>query len=311
MGELSGKIGKYGERVVLNFLNNVGWGDSSLNIDLPCLMSDNHKSEKAKNGRNTHGIDGIFPYESPLFDNIADHIVISIKFSEKNYKKNSNSDFKDHFKDLAYAMECYDKSELQNENNEAFTGMFPETKGLLIWIHNKDEEESVLDKISNVRLDDDFNFNSIYVLDNNRISFLNKCISFVRNTYNNHNIEFHYIDTGNNPSTINKQYDGDKLPIQMIFSDIQLFKVEEKLTQNSLLVMVIKDNFEKDYLKRIFGLAHTISKNFTHINIYFPDYDELAHKEDVTKTKREFRKQSFTNKITVSSFSERFQNIGE
>lgn len=209
-------------------------------------------------------------------------------------------------------MECYDKSELQNEYNEGYMRRIPETKGLLIWINNKNENESIIDKICTARLDDfKYTYNTIYVLDNNRMEFLNKSISFVKNKYKNHNLKFHYIDTGNNPSTLNKQYDGDILPIQMMFSDIQLYKLEEIGSSKVSLVVILKDKFEEDSLKRIFGLAHDISKNFTLIDIYFPDYDNLLHKDSVSKVKRTFREQSYTNKINVSSFNERFQNIGE
>lgn len=308
MGELSKKIGEQGEKIVLNFLKNIGWGDASLAIDLPCLLSQKHKHD-GTGGRQEHGIDCLFPYESPFFEDILDHIVVSVKFSKNNYPKYPNTDFKSHFKDLTTAMECYDKSELQNEYSEGYSGAVPETKGLLIWINNKDENESIVDRISSVRLES--SNNTIYVLDNNRMEFLNKSISFVKNKYANHNLMFHYIDTGNNPSTLNKKYDGDILPIQMMFSDIQLYKLEEKITKNVSLAIIIKDKFEEEYLKRIFGLAHNVSKNFTLIDIYFPDYDELLHKDFVSKAKRQFKEQSYTNKITVSSFSDRFQNIGE
>ena len=208
-------------------------------------------------------------------------------------------------------MECYDKSKLQNEYSEGYDATIPETKGLLVWIHNKDEKESVTDKISNARLDDYNNFNTIYVLDNNRLAFLNRSISFIQNKYNNHMFKFHYIDTGNNPSTLNKQYDGDILPIQMLFSDIQLYKLEDNTSKLVTLAILLKDNFEEESLKRIFGLSLTISKNFTQIDIYFPDYDEMHNKDSVSKIKRQFREKSFTTKINVLSYNDRFQNIGE
>lgn len=310
MGELSKKIGEQGERIVLNFFKNIGWGDASLGIDLPCLLSQKHKHD-GTNGRQIHGIDGIFPYQSPFFEDILDNIIISVKFSKDSYKTNPVNDFKNHFKDLVTAMECYDKSELQNEYNEGYTGTIPETKGLLVWINNKDENESIIDKVCNARLDDEYNYNTVYVLDNNRMQFLNKSISFVKNKYQNHNLKFHYIDTGNNPSTLNKQYDGDILPIQMLFSDIQLYKIEEKTSQIVSLVILVKDKFEEESLKRILGLAHDISKNFTLIDVYFPDYDDLINKDSVSKIKRQFKEQSYTNKISVASFNDRFQNIGE
>ena len=121
MGELSKKIGEQGERIVLTFLKNIGWENTSVAIDLPCLINEEHK-HNGTDGRTTHGIDGLFPYESPLFENILDHIVISVKFSKNSYPAYPNSDFKSHFKDLATAMECYDKSKLQNEEKSNTCG---------------------------------------------------------------------------------------------------------------------------------------------------------------------------------------------
>jgi len=310
MGELSKRIGEQGEAITLNFLKNIGWEDASVAIDLPCLLSEKHK-HKGKEGRQTHGIDVLFPYESPFFENILDHIVVSVKFSQNSYPLYPNSDFKSHFKDLSTAMECYDKSELQNEYSDGYDATIPETKGLLVWIHNKDEKESILDKISTARLDDNHDFNSIYVLDNNRLAFLNKSISFIQNKYNNHIFKFHYIDTGSNPSTINKRYDGDILPIQMLFSDIQLYKLEDKVSKQVTLAILLKDKFEEESLKRVFGLSLNISKNFTQIDIYFPDYDVIHNKDYVSKIKRQFKDKSFTKKINVLSYDGRFQNIGE
>jgi len=311
MGELSKKIGEQGEKIVKNFLEIIGWENSSHSITLPCSFDQKHKSEGTKK-RVTHGLDGLFVYETPLFDNILEHIVISVKFSDKQYLKNENAKFKAHFKDLAHTVECYEKSSLQNEYSEGFNAKSNKTRGLLFWIHNKEQSESIVDKITS-RIDDDLQFNTIYIVDNNRMSFIQNSILFIKNNtkYNNHLFNFHYIDTGNNPSTLNKQYDGDILPIQMLFSDIQLFKLEEKNTEQVTFVMVMKDNFEEDNLKRLIGLAHNLSKNFTSIVIYFPNYDSLHNENIVAKIKNQFKNNNFTKKIKVYSFENRFQNLGD
>lgn len=275
MGELSKKIGEQGEKIVVNFLDAIGWSNTSYAIDLPCLLNDKHKHPNTE-ARRTHSIDGLFNYETPLFENILEHVVISVKFSDKKYKINSNSDFKSHCKDLATALECYEKSDLQNEYSEGYDATIDKTRGLLIWIHNQDKYDSVVDKITTT-IDNDLVYDSIYVLDNNRINFLTTCINLIKRKYIDYTSSFHYIDTGDNPSTINKQYDGEILPLQMLFSDVQIFKLENNETNKVTLVIVLKDEFEDNNLRRLIGLAHSLSKNFINVDLYFPNYDELRN----------------------------------
>ena len=310
MGELAKKIGEQGEKIVLNFFDLIGWENTSYAIDLPCVFNNKHK-HNGKEKRKEHGIDGLFHYETPLFDDLLEHIIISVKFSKNNYSQYPNSDFKSHFKDLATAIECYDKSNLKNEYNEEYGGLNTETKGLLIWIHNKDCNESIVDKIMKAQIDNTLSYNSIYILDNNRVSFIDTSIKLVKNKYTNHIIKFHYIDTGHNLSIIKRQYDGDILPIQMLFNDIQLFKLEEKHTQLVTLAMIVKDKFEKDSLEKIIGLSYNLSKNFTKVDIYFPDYDTLHNSNIVSDIKRKFKDKEFTKKIKIYSFENRFQNLGD
>lgn len=310
MGELSKKIGEQGEKIVLNFLDNVGWYNTSYNIDIPCSLNEKHKRKESKTQRVSHGVDGLFRYETPLFQDILEHVIISIKFSDKKYKTNPNNDFKSHFTDLATALECYEKSELQNEYSEGFNSSTNETKGLLIWIHNQDENDSVVDKIT-ANIDNDLVYDSIYVLDNNRITFLHICVNLIKTKYIDYKYSFYYIDTGSNPSSLSKKYDGDFLPLQSIFSDIQIFKLEHNETKKITFVLVLKDEFEDDNLKRLIGLSHNLTKNLTaNIDIYFPNYDELHHKNNVSKIKGLFQNNNFTNKISVYSYTDRFQNIG-
>jgi len=310
MGELAKKIGEHGEKIVLNFFDLIGWENTSYGIDLPCVLNTKHKHSGTE-ARKEHGIDGLFNYETPLFDDVLEHIIISVKFSKNNYPKYPNSDFKSHFKDLSTALECYDKSDLQNEYSDGYDASSSKTRGLLIWIHNGDEKESIVDKITGAILDKNFEYDSIYVLDNDRMSFLYTSIKLLQRNYTNHILKFHYFDTGANPSTVSKQYEGDILPIQMLFSDIQLFKVEEDKTEKVTLVLVMKDRFEEGNLKRLIGLSHNLSKNFTAIDMYFPDYDELFNKNNVSKIKGHFKNKNFTKNITVFSYKDRFQNLGD
>jgi hypothetical protein len=56
MGEWSKKIGEYGEKVVENFFEVIGWSDLSKGIESPCINGKNHLNDKG-NPKQTHGID--------------------------------------------------------------------------------------------------------------------------------------------------------------------------------------------------------------------------------------------------------------
>jgi disulfide oxidoreductase YuzD len=212
---------------------------------------------------------------------------------------------------LATALECYEKSEIQNEYSEGYSATTNSTKGLLVWIHNLDENESVVDRISAI-IDKDLVYNSIFVLDNKRITFLHICNNLLKTKYQDYNKKFYYIDTGNNPSSLSKNYEGEILPIESIFSDIQIFKLEDEKTEKVILALILNDNFDDNNLRRLIGLSHNLTRNLTaNVDIYFPDYDSLHHKNIVAKTKSQFQNNNFTDKVNVFSYNNRFQNIGE
>jgi len=55
MGEWSKKMGEYGEKVIENFFEVVGWSDLSKGIKLPCINGKKHLNDKG-NPKQMHGI---------------------------------------------------------------------------------------------------------------------------------------------------------------------------------------------------------------------------------------------------------------
>lgn len=310
MGEFSKTIGEKGEKVVDEILNLLGWKSTPINESMPCNLPDTHKAAGAVKGKSTHGSDSFYIYKSPFFTGQLDHVIISSKYT-KNVYPSGSSDFKSHFKDLSYTVECYANSSLRNDNSEPFDDVDGEKiSGLLFWLSNQKSQfnDSILENLNPV-IDSSLVYETNYIVDSCRASFLYDCIRNARSFYAGYKFDYYYIDTGNNPSDNNKRYRGKELPIQLIVSDIQVFRLSR---ENEVIVaLFMKDNFSPDSLSRVLGLAQNIAKGWaTKINIHFPDYESDVHENFVFRTKRGFEGASVVDDINIASYHDTFISLG-
>ena len=309
MGEWSKKIGEFGEKIIDDFFKQIGWADAQKGVSITCNKPEKHKLSGEE--RNTHGIDKLFSYESKLIDEQLEIILVSVKYTTKKYKKNPNSEFKNHFRDLAQTIECFKLSqERQNINNSASGVSQTKDIGVLFWLSNhRESDDDVISKVANVSLTDDFDYDSIYLVDNNRAAFIYYSIQYAQRKFNNCDINFYYQDTGKNFNPVKKTNCGKILPVQFINSSILPFRIEKKeLNEVSLLITAIED-FDKDDLKRLMGLAQQVTQNWAgKIYIAFPDYDELLHGNIVKEVKMSLQDKNFTQRIEVTSFIDDFRN---
>ena len=78
--------------------------------------------------------------------------------------------------------------------------------------------------------------------------------------------------------------------------------------QNKLLLLV-KDKFCKDYLRRLIGLAQEITSDWAaNILIAFPNFNMLEDEETVVSCKADFEDSSFTDKITIVTYAQDFRD---
>jgi hypothetical protein len=311
MGEFSKTIGDKGEKIVDEFLDLLGWKSKPINETMPCEYPKKHKNNSSKKGKSTHGSDSFFIYRSPFFTGQLDHIIISSKFSDGEYGTSLPSTFKAHFKDLSYTVECYQKSSLRIQNNEVFQDIENEKiSGILFWLSNNEThfKTSIIDKF-NPNSDKELIYDTNYLIDSARASFLYDAIRNTRVNYLEYEFEFYYIDTGNNPSDSQKRYLGNKLPIQLIISDIQIFRLQKG--DEIIVALIVKDSFSKDSLNRILGLAHNIAKGLvTKINIHFPDYKSEKHDSDITRIKQGFESSNLVDSINILSYNDTVTSLG-
>ncbi|NUM47285.1 MAG: hypothetical protein HUU38_21505 [Anaerolineales bacterium] len=305
MSEISKKRGEFGEEVVKNLLSLVGWKSLLTGRDIPCIKPMDHRI--SNKGRNIHGIDFIFQYESLLFKDTQEFILISSKYNDE-YSSNPVSKFKSHLRDIANALECFKKSNLKNQfsafakNNKNYTGV-------IFWIDNgKDNTyDDVVERLADLRIEDDLEFDSIYLVDNRRAGFLFDTINFSNHFFDG-KVEFFIPNTGHNDTISTRQTSSSVLPVQYINSSILPFKITQETLE--ILVLNVIDGFEEDYLRRLISLSHNLTAGWANkIYILFPKFNKDLHGDIVDQIKLEFLDQSFVQKIIVGSFMEDFRNV--
>lgn len=306
MGEKSKNSGELGETYVTNFLELIGWRNLQSGVTIECYESEKHN----KKGK-THGIDKLYTYESPMDSSILTHAVISVKHTDNKYPTSPNTKFKEYVTDLANTIECFKESELINKNRENTTRNSEEIIGILIWLSSEEERKtSLIDKLNNPVLKDDLLYERIHIIDNDRIEFITKSINVIKEKFNQYKYSFYYIETPNNLADSNKTFNGNILPIEMLNSDIQVFKLEKE--KKIILAIVIKDEFNKDSLKRILGLAHRISNHLTsNVQIFFPSFEHVKQENinAINAVKSQFKEKEFFKTVDITGYDIGFKDI--
>lgn len=305
MGEWSKKVGETGEKLVKEFFELIGWSSSQDGLEMPCLRQEKHEGK-------THGIDRLFSYLSPLEDGVLNNVVTSVKYTSNDYPSSPNALFKSHFFDLAKTLECFKNSEIKRDSTKNFIGVDSTRNiGVLFWLSNpKEQDRDILTEVANCKGLDAFAYETIYVVDNKRISFIYDSIRGLKASFPNRSIEFFYPSTGKNINPLTKNPSGLVLPVEYISSSVLLFKVVDSKNDSKMLVISSVDNFNTSDLKRLIGLAHDISQDWNASTlILFPDYDTLHHKNDVNDAKSGFKNQSFVGSLRVASFRNDFRDM--
>lgn len=308
-GEKAKSSGEYGERIVGNILNLIGWNELIDGVTVPCIYNEAHATGDKNSVK--HGIDYVYQYKSALRDSLRQDILISVKCRDGYPKKEPTirGNFKEFYDDLISAAECYPASEpyqrkMMNVKRRSHSG-------IIFWIdrNRNDGKEyvSITESLINIRLPESNTLDSLALIDNNRAQFLFESLTFVNNKYGKDNVEFFYIDTGLNNSNLDKLYSGPSLPVEYICSDVIPLHILSGETK--ILFLIVKDEFNKDYLKRLIGLAQDLTRNWANkIIIAFPDYNEFEHKQFCNEAKLEFDDNKFTKNISIASYKPDFRD---
>ncbi len=284
------------------------------NESIICSCSEAHKRESAKNGRKTHGIDVFHSFRSNLQDYTLDYIVLSVKYTSEPYPSYPVSKFKEHLKDLSQTIECFMKSDLRSLNNEEYemSGIARANDvGVLFWLTNhKESDQDVIAKISNINLDRNLNFSTIYVVDNNRAAFIYNSINYLSKNYDSFELYFHYAFSSSNFKDPKIDKFGKIMPVEYFSSNLLPFRLVDKITNKVSFCLASREEFSEDVINRLLCLVSDVSQDFTDDFIFiFPDYDPLEHEKILTKSKQaRSRNGEFLN-VTVKSYNYDFRNL--
>jgi len=301
-GEKSVKSGDDGHKIVHELLSLVGWHTAD-HIQYDCSYGEKHKSKDTSKGpRKNHNIDMLFQYDSPLNHKNRDIVLISVKHNENEYSSGFGSLCDAYIKDLAQCIHCaptstdLDDLVQPTSRNKYYTG-------IIVWLSSAPHEKerdlvgALQDSISKPRA---LNFNTIYIIDNRKATFLYSAIQSAKTYRPTTKLKYLYHHTGQNQSIENILLTSTILPIELLNSSI-LPIVKEDDTKASVL-LYCNCAFNKDYLKRIIWLSHKLCGLSNEIIIFFTDYNETKHSAIVSATKHSFADVDFINKIMVKNF---------
>jgi len=297
MGEKSKKSGEYGENVVKRLFALIGWTNMIEGEDITCHKNKLH-AHKKDSERVTHGLDFIFNYESPLTVGKQECNIISSKYNDKY--ESVNSKFKDHLKDISYAMECFPYSEYYTTNVNTRIEV-KNINGIIVWLSREDDfKKSLYEEVLNFRNSENLTYKPVMLIDNLRASFLYS-IAIDLNKVGYQNASFIYQSTGSNITTIARKSDGSILPVESLTSSMQFIKVSN--TNEEILMIYSLFSFDENALLRIIGLARDLTEQWaSKIIIKFPNYDDFNHANSVRVAKSKYEERKLVDKISVKKF---------
>lgn len=286
MGELSKFVGEVGEDVAKYFFEKIGWKNSLANIELVCVRGEKHALNGRKT-RNTHGIDRLFSYMSNVEDHTLQHVYISCKCTSNSYPSNPISTFKNHLKDLEQGMECFKRSPTKADISNKFSSYSRQNEtGVLFWIsYDKNSYEDVISKISSCRIDSEFDYGSIHLIDNDVVNFHLKTIRFIENKFcGSWNYYLHETSINYSDKSITRKT--KILPVEYLNAKAICFLIDNKNLEVSkpIFIIQVKDKFSYEVLDMYVSVARELTGEITnHYCIVFPDYVALEHLSEVKK----------------------------
>ncbi|WP_136465422.1 hypothetical protein [Flagellimonas onchidii] len=312
MGELSKKIGERGEEIVETlFKQYFGFPNYRDGLSIECFDSKNH-GELRGNKSQTHGIDGLVHYKSPLDEETLEIGYISVKHMKNPYPKYPRSKFKEHFIDLATGLECFKFSNHKSDiEAKARNVKKTRTIGVLFWLSNSNDskEKNILEILSKSQLESlQIQFDKIIVVDNARLQFIVQTLETVK-TLGDGEFDYVYPSTGLNLKANHNENIGKILPMEFLAYDI--LPLRYKVGNSVIFHLACREGISEESLVQVMSLSKTFDKvqAARKIVISFPDYNSQNHDDMVSTVKSYFEDQQFTEQISIEGQSVDFRNI--
>jgi hypothetical protein len=314
MGETSKTIGEIGENIAGKFFELIGWHNALPNESLKCLKPQKHARKESKKGkRETHGIDYLYSYRSPLEGNSISNVIISVKNTDDPYPNNPVSKFKDHISDLAQTIECFNGSPAKASQLKKFKHYKKSSDiGVLFWLSQSDDTyHDVVSKLENCRLDSGLKFGVIYVVDNKRIEFIFQAMNFLKLKHPDHSIYFYYPDTSMNYEDNEIPQYGSSLPVEYINSPIIPFLLKKGKEELDTFCIAVADNFDEEEMPMLIQAARKYTKDIRCNYLFlFPNYIRTKHHKSVINAINSFENE-VGNNIQVMSYKPDYRSLND
>jgi hypothetical protein len=303
-GEKSKNSGEFGEKIISNFLQLIGWSSLEEGITIDCVHEQhNRKSE-------SHGIDGYYGYKSELLkQHTQEDILISVKHTTNEYPSSPTSLFKGFFKDISEGMECFPYDSKYVDRKIPQNIQERKTFGVIFWISQaSDDTRDIIADVSNFNNTDKIDYGPVYLVDNNKLNFMLRSIRYAQKTYDDYQFEYHF--TGfNHTNPAESRECGKILPVQLINTNILPIRAQQD--GKDYLAVFLNENFSEDSLKRSLGFTKMLAKAWpAQTFVLYPDYNHLYGKNTVQRVKKNFQDEDFTSKVVVGSYNENLASLG-
>lgn len=290
-GEKSKRSGEIGEALSRELLRIIGWKSLMQNVAIKCNTPE-HVTDEGK-PRQSHGEDQIFVYNNPFHDERTDVVHISNKNIIGEYPKvgTLRTAFKAHIKELWQTIDCAKYSpELQGICTSFGAKRHLFHSGLLIWLHNDDQdiEHDIKPELAGARLDLESDV-PVYVIDNARASFLLKVVDHLERISREQqfDFDFYYPRIGTAVS-VDESRRGKYLPLELLASDIIPALATFKDGKRDLYLYADQSFNEMSYKRLVaYGLSFG-SGLVSSIHIGMPDFNAARDREIADKVKLSF-----------------------
>lgn len=312
MGELSNQIGHKGEEIIESlFKDFLGFQNYRGGLSINCHNQKEH-AKLRNNKSNTHGVDGLIHYKTPLDEEVLEIGFISVRTTDNAYPKYPRGKFKEHFIDIATAMECFKYSSLLTDI-QSNSRRVKKTRilGILFWLSNNEEskKEDLLETLSKSQLESlQIRFDQIIIVDNARLQFIVRTLERVKLLSNN-NFQFVYPATGLNYYAKHNENFGKAMPLE--FFAYGVLPLRYKSDDSTILYLASRETFSEETLVQMISLAKNFDKlqATQKIIIAFLNYNSYTHDNIIAKVKLYFEDQDFTEQISIEGVDSDFRNL--
>lgn len=304
MGEISRNIGVAGEEITIEYFCKkiLGWRGTS-NVEFSC-------KNRNKHNKRTHDIDFFVSYSCPLIYDTQQCVYISVKYTQLPF--NIKKTFVEYANSITISAECFPIDEQFKKITQNVKNSNYRHSQVIFWLnHSENEYKDLAKELSNINADIEQEFDNIYLVDNFRINFLYTIIRFAKQLYSSENdkITFYYPATGiNDSSKQGREENGAVFPIQFINSPIIPLRIIDKQGYK-ILYIAVRENFEEDTMKRLLGLAQSLTSGWCNkIIICFPDYQEIKHSSIRDAIFVNFNQPEFTDMVEIKCYQDTFKS---